>query len=84
MKLRWLPPLALLPLLAGCPTGPASDGGTGVVIKREAHDARNGPKYYVVTIHRDHGGDDSGRVSKSVYWSCSKGKRWPDCREAVR
>lgn len=80
MNRRWLAPLIALPLLAGCPTEPASDGGTGVVLKREAHEVRNGSRYYEVTIHRTAGGVETGRVSRSVYLACSAGLRWPDCK----
>jgi hypothetical protein len=76
--------LAVAPVLMGAEAcgPPASDGGTGVVIKREHHEARNSSlTYWIITIRRDVGGaSDTGRVSETVGQRCQLGEHWPDCK----
>ena len=77
--------LALVPIAAGASNcgGPASDGGTGVVIKREHHEARNSPMtYWIITIRRDNNGaPDTGRVGEQEGQRCAVGALWPGCKK---
>jgi hypothetical protein len=72
---------AVILSLAGCPAEPSSSGAHGTVVKRHTEEARNGPRYYEITVKEDGGKRDTGRVSKSVYKSCQVGDRWPACKK---
>lgn len=83
--------MSLTLLLSGCGTltGPMTDGGTGVVVKKaqwkcNVHDRNNCRRHSITTARDGSGTRDTGFVSEKTYKACKVGDRWPKCRDDAK